>query len=256
MVFNVKNYKILVFGNTDVGLVRKNNEDYWTQLPDEKFYVLADGMGGHKGGEVASREAAQSLCADFKEKLSASPNKDSNAVMELLFDAICDANQIVYRMGKQFEELRGMGTTLCCLYIHDEGLIYAHVGDSRIYRLRNNELQKLTRDDSLLRELIDLGQITEQQSDNFLYKNILTKAVGTAPSIEPTVAIDNIENNDMIIMCSDGLTDMLTDEDIKRIMLEFPEREVAPALVNAAIEKGGFDNVTVVLVKIQENHGK
>lgn len=243
-------YDVSSYGNTDVGLVRQNNEDFWVLMPEEHFFVLADGMGGHRGGEVASREMSESLCSQFKEKLVGASNKDIQTISQLILESICESNQVVYRMGKQFSELKGMGTTLCCLYVHSDGLICGHVGDSRIYRLRKGKLERLTKDDSLLRELIDLGQVSEQQSDQFVYKNILTKAVGTEPFIEPTVTIESIESDDLLMMCSDGLTDMLSDQMIGNILVKVSPKEAASVLVKAAVEKGGYDNVTVVIVKV------
>ncbi|MFI5343985.1 MAG: Stp1/IreP family PP2C-type Ser/Thr phosphatase [Chlamydiales bacterium] len=243
-------YKIIVYGLSDIGLVRQNNEDYWTQLDEDQLYVLADGMGGHRAGEVASREAAETVCLSFKDRYAAC-DKTLEGSMEALYDAICDVNRVIYRMGRQYNELRGMGTTLCCVQLHPDGLIYGHVGDSRIYRFRHQHLERLTRDHSLLRELIDLGQLSEQQADDFLYKNILTKAIGTEPSIEPSVFIDSLEVDDLILMCTDGLTDMLTDEDIETILKQTADKEAADKLLQTAIDRGGCDNVTIVLIKIQ-----
>lgn len=250
MVFQVMLYKISYEGISSVGLVRQNNEDYWTFDLEHQLFVLADGMGGHRAGEVASKEAAEGLCTYYKSNIA---NCDRSLInsMELLFDAIYEINFSIYRMSRQYAELRGMGTTLCCVLFHSEGLIFGHVGDSRIYRLRNQHLERLTKDHSLLRELIDLGQLSEQQADEFLYKNILTKAIGTEPSIEPSVYTDSIQIGDIILMCSDGLTDMLSDEEIQSALLEVPYEEMAQKLVDRAIAKGGRDNVTVVLIFVQ-----
>ncbi len=253
MVLQVMQYKISYYGLSNIGLVRQNNEDYWTHDAENQLFVLADGMGGHRAGEVASKEAAEGLCTFFKTKFI---DSDQSLVssMESLFDAICDVNFYIYRMSRQYSELKGMGTTLCCVQFHPEGLIFGHVGDSRIYRIRNNQLERLTKDHSLLRELIDLGQLSEQQADDFLYKNILTKAIGTEPSIEPSVFTDTIEIGDIILMCSDGLTDMLSDEEIQSAIADVPNTHAAQMLVDQAIEKGGHDNVTVVLIFVQGKH--
>jgi len=241
-------YSVSFVGLSDQGLVRQNNEDFWTYLEQERLFILADGMGGHKGGEVASKEAAEYLSVFFKKNFEES-DKTLTGVMDALFESICEMNRIIYRMSRQFAELRGMGTTLCSVHLHPEGIIYAHVGDSRIYRLRNKKLERLTRDHSLLRELIDLGQLSEQQADGFLYKNILTKAIGTESSIEPSVQIDSIENGDLILLCTDGLTDMLSDQEIQKTLLADDE-EKARTLIEKALERGGRDNVTIVLISI------
>lgn len=251
MVFQVMQYKVFFCGISDVGLVRQNNEDYWAHLDNEHLFILADGMGGHRGGEVASKEAAEYLGLFFKSKFDEC-DKSLNGAMQALEGAIQDMNRIIYRMSRQFTELRGMGTTLCCVHLHPDGIVYGHVGDSRIYRLRNQHLERLTRDHSLLRELIDLGQLSEQQADEFLYKNILTKAIGTESNIEPSVKQDAVKIGDIILMCSDGLTDMLSDEEIRNI-LTIKQADAAPELVKQALEKGGRDNITVVLIIIQND---
>ncbi len=254
MVFQIMPYKVVVHGLSDVGLVRQNNEDYWAQVPDESFYVLADGMGGHQAGEIASREAVEHLCALFKQLTI--NQKSLEGMQAALAEAVKHVNEIVYLMSQGNERLKGMGTTLCCLCVHSEGLICAHVGDSRIYLLRNQQLEQLTSDHSLLRELIDLGQINEKQAGDFHYKNIITKAIGTEPYVEPTVRSQPAEVGDTILMCTDGLTDLLSDEEIRTIMINSSEKDVAKKLIKSAKEKGGYDNITVVIVNIQEKYDK
>jgi protein phosphatase len=145
-----------------------------------------------------------------------------------------------------------MGTTLCCLSFHPEGLIYAHVGDSRIYRLRQGQLEQLTQDHSLLRELIELGQLSEQQAEEFLYKNIITKAIGTELSVEPSVAQTNLEEGDVLLMCTDGLTDLVCRKEMQELLNRYPEEEAVQMLVGKAKENGGYDNITIILVKVKE----
>jgi serine/threonine protein phosphatase PrpC len=245
--------KITSFGLSDIGLVRHNNEDIWMELSPERFYVLADGMGGHQAGEVASREAVIALCHSFQKYLKRK-SKNSRSFAEArhsLRRAIEQANSVVYKMGRSHEMLRGMGTTLCCLYFHEEGLVYAHVGDSRIYCLRDHHLIQLTQDHSLLRELVDLGQLNEHQAGDFLYKNIITKAVGTEPYIDPTVNWCEIKPGDRFLMCSDGLSDLLSLHDIEEVLNQYPDAQAAAQqLVDTAKERGGHDNVTVVLVDV------
>jgi protein phosphatase len=251
MAFPVMLYKISAYGISDVGLVRQNNEDFWMQLKEDLFFALADGMGGHLAGEVASKKAVESLCLLFKEKFSQSDQslKSSKA---LISDSIEEINRAVYRMGRENEELRGMGTTLCCVFLHSEGIIVGHVGDSRVYRLRGGQLKQLTQDHSLLRELIELGQLNELQAKEFAYKNIITKAIGTEPSVEPTVIVSDIHAKDIILMCTDGLTDLLTHQEIQKIISETPAMDVPKKLVKAAKQKGGYDNITVVVIDIHD----
>ncbi len=249
MAFQLMLYKVSVTGASDIGLIRQNNEDSWKLLPEEQFFVLADGMGGHLAGEVASKEAVNHLCALFKQYFDVSKNVVET--QQLLFNLIQEVNLIIYRMGRKREELKGMGTTLCCVLLHPEGIIYAHVGDSRIYRFRNQQLEQLTQDHSLLRELIDLGQLSEQQAEEFLYKNIITKAIGTEPYVEPSLNFASLEIDDIILMCTDGLSDLVNNEQIQEILLSTPENEVVKRLIKKAKQKGGHDNITVVMIKVQ-----
>lgn len=253
MIAYVAPYKVSTFAISDVGLVRHNNEDVWTQLPQQLFFVLADGMGGHKAGEVASRQAVDLLCAFFKEKFFASDQKLETAKL-LIAQAIEQVNQTIHKMATQYEDLRGMGTTLCCVFLHQEGLVYGHVGDSRIYRLRNQELKQLTQDHSLVQELVDLGQLDERQAEDFLYKHIITKAIGTEPLVVPSVESDSILIDDIILLCSDGLTDLVSHQDIQNIMNHTPEAEMAQRLVKVAKQRGGADNITIVLIKVLEKY--
>ena len=252
MALQLMLYRTEVYGATDTGLVRHNNEDCWHQLDDYHFYSLADGMGGHQAGEIASREAVKNIGHFVTENLLS--DKSLHDARELLSDGIRWVNDLVYRMGHRSCELKGMGTTLCCLFLHPKGLIYAHVGDSRIYRMRKGQLELLTHDHSLVRELIDLGQLNESEAEAFQYKNILTKAIGIEPKIEPTVQSDSLQKGDILMMCTDGLTDLLADQEIEQVMKTEPENEMANSLVKKAIAKGGFDNVTVVIVKIQDQN--
>lgn len=251
-------YKLSSAGISDIGLVRQNNEDVWAQLPKKKFYVLADGMGGHKAGEVAAREAVAKLVDIIdNDPEIASGNVDFDEARLLINHAIQEANNHVFKLGRQDPELRGMGTTLCCLYFHPEGLVYAHVGDSRIYRLRHKKLQQMTKDHSLLREMLELGQLDEQQAGDFHYKNIITKAVGTEAHVHPSVRLVDVLDQDIYLICSDGLSDMVSKEEIESILSQKnTPKEMSEKLVALANKHGGNDNITVVIVKVQGPHEK
>lgn len=259
MVIKIMPYKVTAYGISDIGLVRQNNEDSWAHLlPQLNFFVLADGMGGHRAGEIAAKEAVKALCEHFQQTIAiAGPQLSLDEAYGLVQLSIEHANSAVYHLSRSDIELRGMGTTLCSLYCHPKGIIYAHVGDSRIYRLHKHSLGQLTKDHSLLRELVDLGQIDEQNSGDFLYKNIITKAVGTEKSIKPSVHICEAVEDDVFLMCSDGLSDMLSLKEIESILNENLNIEtVAKILVAKAKEKGGFDNITIVIVNINKIHEK
>ncbi|MDP1835294.1 MAG: Stp1/IreP family PP2C-type Ser/Thr phosphatase [Chlamydiales bacterium] len=253
MVRNVMTYKVSASGLSDIGLVRQKNEDVWGQIPEHHIYILADGMGGHRSGDVAAREAVSALTRILKEKLPSLPD-DQRTIFDVggcIRQAIEEANRVVYELSKTDDSLKGMGTTLCCLHIHDEGLIYAHVGDSRIYRLRAGDLEQLTEDHSLLRELVAAGQIREQNAGDFVYKNIITKAIGTEPIVEPSVAVRDLESGDTFLLCSDGLSDLLQKDSIEEILKSDKDMNViAQRLVDAAKARGGHDNITVVLIRV------
>lgn len=255
----IKPLKISAVGLSDIGLVRQNNEDVWGQVPKIHFYVIADGMGGHQAGEIAARETVTTLCEIVSKNLNL---EDEDLTLEearhILIESIEEVNAHVYKMSRKDPDLRGMGTTLCCLLVHPKGLIYAHVGDSRIYRLRSEKLFQLTKDHSLMRELIDLGQLQEKQTGEFFYRNIITKAVGTEPLVEPSVRLTSLMKKDIYLMCTDGLSDMLSLEEMEKIM-NTPStlRHAANELVKAAKEKGGIDNITLVMIKVEdENESK
>ncbi len=256
MVGKIMPYTVTSFGLSDVGLVRQNNEDYWDEIQSLNFSVLADGMGGHRAGEIASKEAVKALIDILSKTLGSSKESlDLTEMHGIIQYAIEHANETIYKMSKSDEQLRGMGTTLCCLLFNLQGVVYAHVGDSRIYRLRDSELEQLTKDHSLLRQLSDAGKIDDYQSGEALYKGIITKAIGTGLSVDPSVHTADVMTNDVYLMCSDGLSDMLTSKEIEDILNEFPDIEKAgKVLVAQAKKKGGFDNVTVVLNKVQDFH--
>lgn len=253
MVVRIMPYKILAYGHTDKGLVRENNEDVWGGVPELGFFALADGMGGHRAGEVASREAIMGLCQFVEDTIGQHNGITLDETSEIIRHIVEQVNNKIYQRGCSEDKLRGMGTTLCCIQFHEDGVVCAHVGDSRIYRLRDKKLEQLTEDHSLLRELIELGQIGEGEAPEFLYKHIITKAIGTEPNVEASVLVCDLVDSDIYMMCSDGLSDMLTQEEIETIMNREPMVEGSVrALIAKANEKGGVDNITVVAMQVQE----
>lgn len=256
MVIPVMPYRVTAFGLSDIGLVRQNNEDTWAALEKLGFFVLADGMGGHRAGEVASKLAVETMCGAIESAFDGNIEdlsfEEAHGVVQLAIEV---TNRAVYETGKECPEYRGMGTTLCCLQFHPKGVIYAHVGDSRIYRLRHNQLEQVTRDHSLIREMVDLGQIHEGHAEEYVYKNIITRAVGTEPEIDPSVHMVDIADNDIYMMCTDGLSDMLSIKEMERILnKDYPLDKASQHLVMNAKERGGYDNVTVVLIRVNKYH--
>lgn len=232
------------FGISDIGCVRQNNEDVWATVLEKQFFALADGMGGRKAGEVAAQLTIENLC----QIIEASPLQN---IPDLLEEAIGKTNSLVYTLSKEKEEWQGMGTTLCCCLFLKDTFYYAHVGDSRIYCYRNKHLERLTIDHSLRAELIARGELSESASISFPYKNIVTRAIGTSVSVEPTIGSRQILSGDIYFLCTDGLTDYLTDAEI---IEEFtPSRslqEIGTALVERAKAQGSSDNISIVLIAI------
>lgn len=244
-------YKIIASAQSDIGLFRENNEDSWAEDPSIHCFAIADGMGGHRAGEIASREAVSTFCQLMKKSLGDACTLEMRT--ELMKTTIEQVNSHIYQLGKSDEEMRGMGTTLCTIQFDHDGVVYAHVGDSRIYRLRDKRLEQITTDHSLVRDLIDLGQLSDQQVPEFLYKNIITRAIGTEPYVQPIVKNCEMRDGDIYLMCTDGLTDMLFREEIEAILNLAPTpSDAVSKLVASANARGGYDNITVILMQVKE----
>lgn len=235
-------YKLESFGISDVGLVRKNNEDVWTVLPDKQFFVLADGMGGHKAGEVASSLAVQSMCKSMA-SLENQPSAEE-ACMRLR-EAFSRANTKVYHESRQNPDYAGMGTTLSCFVITDDYLIYAHVGDSRLYRYRG-KLERLTEDHSLRNALFRDEDLPPQ-----LMRNVITRAIGTHSNILPDIGVIPLRPRDIYMLCSDGLSDYVEESKMALLLSSpLPLEAIGKKLVEAALKRGGNDNITLLLLKV------
>ena len=233
---------------TDVGNSRSLNEDFasYIEKNDYSVYVVADGMGGHNAGEVASRMAVESA-RDYIHKHFAK-NKDSKEKLEtLLKDAIEYANSVVYKKAQSKENLRGMGTTLDVCLIYNSRIYIGHVGDSRVYRIRKEFMRRLTKDHSYVQTLVDDGTITKEEAYSHPKKNMLTKALGCVETVEPDVYTKTFIKDDIILMCSDGLTNMIREEEISKIIKQDKEKAIEN-LVKQANDNGGLDNITVVII--------
>ncbi len=243
------------FGLSDIGPVRPNNEDVWAAKPEIGFFALADGMGGHQAGETAAKETIDSLTNKIAQIIRAEHSSDS--IARRLKEAIELSNQWVYRMSREYRAFAGMGTTLCCLCWTQEAVIYAHVGDSRVYRLRKDRLERLTEDHSLLAKWEAMGKKAQECETPYPYKNVITRAIGTQPKANPEVAISPYEPGDLYFLCSDGLTDVLSDEEIKEILLQSPSLEKAAIeLIQMAKIKGSHDNITVLMIQREDKNGE
>lgn len=256
MIKSSMDVKLTSYGLSDRGLVRKNNEDAWKALESLRFFVLADGMGGHQAGEIASRTAVDLLCELIKDRLPEHPDHPDylEDASERISQTVQEVNRAVHEHGCQTKHLEGMGTTLCCLLIQPAGCVVVNVGDSRLYRLRNLKLKQITQDHSLLRDMLDRGSLTKAREREFQYRHILTKAIGTEDSVAPSSYTIDVQKDDLYLLCSDGLTDLVSDTEIQSIanLMSSNPQSVAHALVNAAKDHGGHDNITVVAVYVND----
>ena len=248
--------KWLGVGLTDIGRVRKLNQDAFSLDNDRQLWVLADGMGGHAGGEVASQIAVDTIPQEFQRLLAAesSPSPTAATLETLLIQAIETANQRICEQSSQNAEIKGMGTTIVVVAltrIHDTSqAVIAHSGDSRAYVLRNGSLSLWTRDHTLMEERLALNLITPEQVRTHPLRHVLTKALGIDLQAYPTVQTYSLESTDLLLLCSDGLTKMLTDQEIQTLVLkEAPNLDrIKNTLVATANRLGGEDNTTVVVI--------
>lgn len=237
------------YGISDIGRSRQNNEDVWAELPDCNFYILADGLGGHQGGEVAAKEAVMGLC-DAIDNLFLSKEKPSpSEAIAAIENGVKHVNKAIRSLALEHRELTGMGTTLCCFLLLENTLIHAHIGDSRVYRFRG-KLERLTQDHSLRQKLLSSGDLDETSAVKFPYKNIVTRAIGTTLSVQADIKTSPIEKGDIYFLCSDGLTDSLSDAMIEQILKNSSSiKDACLDLVEAAKTAGSSDNITVVMVR-------
>lgn len=241
--------KIESHGASDIGLSRLNNEDVFACLSEEKFYILADGMGGHNAGEVAAQMTVDELCKQVQQAYTYSPTPAQ--WKELIKEAIFDTNLKIYQTSEQNAEQRGMGTTLCLALITDKKILIAHVGDSRIYRFRKGRLSRLTQDHSLTGELIARGELDEESAKNYPKKNVITRAIGTQMTVDPELQLLDVESGDLYLLCSDGLSDPVSDMIIADYLDAAASLKVATEkLILAAKEAGGGDNITLLTFRI------
>lgn len=234
-------------GISHIGLVREKNEDKYIMDLQQKLFVICDGMGGHKGGKIASAMAAQVI----ERQYTSNDEQDRSAALNAAINA---ANQKIWQVGSDNPEYQEMGTTATAAVIAGERLIVAHVGDSSLFLLRDGQIRKITTDHTLARQMVIDGLLGEDEVRTCAYNHILTRAVGVQANIEIDNYTEIIQPGDQIILCSDGLTDMLADEEILEIMNENkaaadPE-QLARALVDAALNKGGYDNITIIVLVI------
>jgi serine/threonine protein phosphatase PrpC len=252
--------KFRCVGMTDTGRVREHNEDTIGTDADIGLVVLADGMGGYKAGEVASGITVRTvlgLLKDAVEREDLRLHDDESGLSRpgiLLRDAIQRANKIVYQTARTQANCDGMGTTVVAGLFFDDKLTVAHVGDSRLYRLRNGKLEQVTKDHSLLQELVARGFYTPEEAQRAAAKNYVTRALGVEPTVEVEITETEVTKDDVYLLCSDGLCDMVDDADIQLTINTFGANleTVARQLVQLSNDNGGRDNISVVLVRVLE----
>ena len=238
------------FASSDIGKAREINQDYYSiPKPEDnlQLFILADGMGGYNGGEIASSLATTSAKSYIENNFDKIEH-NKEAILELMKNAIEYANMVVFEKSKQELNLEGMGTTLDICFIYNNKVYVGHVGDSRIYRIRGEIIRKLTKDHSYVQQLVEDGKITREEAEHHPKKNMLLKALGCTSMVEPDLRARNIEAGDILLMCSDGLTNMVEEKEIYRVVRENPET-AAQVLVELANAAGGYDNITVVIIK-------
>ncbi len=236
---------------TDIGEVRDRNQDAYfiSSSVSHPLFIIADGMGGHKAGEIASNMVINVMSTQLKEELKKSVLDDED-IQNKIEDSIAIANEKIYKKSLEDEKFSGMGTTVTLAYERDGRIYIGHVGDSRAYILRENTFYQLTRDHSLVEELMRNGSISKEEAKNHPQRNIITRAVGTSEDIEVDIIVKKRYKNDILLLCSDGLSNMLSDDEIKEVLLGSPSMNKAcEDLVKLSKNKGGFDNITVLAVK-------
>jgi PPM family protein phosphatase len=252
----MSDFELTSYGLSDLGVFRRRNEDALAQLKGLSFYVLADGMGGHKGGDVAASQAIHSVCSQARKHLSSNCEgiETIDQLKTLLKEFIKKANAHLFEMSKSDPSLKKMGTTLLMLLFWKGYALSVHVGDSRLYRLRGGALDQISSDHSLLRELKDSG-IMLPKKDLRRARCILTRAVGTTPSVAPSVETVKVESKDVFLLCSDGLSDALSRDQIEEVLVSASTlKSAVQTLIQRAKKAGGKDNITALIVYCEPSY--
>jgi protein phosphatase len=252
--------KIFYAAASDRGRVRKNNEDAFLADPALGIFAVADGMGGHAAGEIASRLALNTLQESLARAIQSqeaefSPNRTAviSLPSALLVNGIRTANQAVFHSSQEKEEYRGMGTTVVAVYLVDSSPVMANVGDSRLYRIRKKQIDQLTEDHSVIWEQYREGIIPKEALSSSPLKNIVTRALGMQPSVDVDVRELDLEKGDLLLLCSDGLSDLLQDEELLQTVRDAAGdlNQACRNLIDLANRRGGKDNITVLLIQIE-----
>jgi serine/threonine protein phosphatase PrpC len=255
--------KVRVAAKTDPGMKRTHNEDYYQVLEDEKLYIVADGMGGHAMGEVASKMAAETLQEFYRrtrdDEDATWPYKIDRQLSYVENRLVCGiklANWKVHESATKDPRCKGMGTTMVTMMVVADKAYFAWVGDSRGYRIRGDKIQQITRDHSLLEDYKEAKpDMTEEEQRNFPHKNVITRALGMRETVQVDIKYDSLQNGDTLMLCCDGLTGMIDDNRICEIIRQCDEDidKCVTDLVDQANKNGGVDNITVILIRCTED---
>lgn len=247
---------------TDVGSVRERNEDAVASELSTGLVMVADGMGGYKGGAIASEISILVVSAELAELLHQQKKRrlrgNAMSVSDMLKKAVAKANQAIYSISQHSKACQGMGTTMVAGVFYDNKLLTGHIGDSRLYRFRDNALSRLTEDHSLLQEQLNAGLITPEQAKRSNDSHLVTRALGTDPEVELEVNEYPVAVGDVYLLCSDGLTDLVPDEEIAQVLINANNQLdiAAKTLVKLANKYGGNDNISVVIALVKEPFAK
>jgi len=248
---------------TDPGRVRDHNEDCIESRPEIGLFVLADGMGGYNAGEVASGMATSLISDGLQEAwkpgdVQRMSREEAKALSEkLIREQIGRANNAIFTTSQNNPECAGMGTTLVVCLFYDNFLTVAHIGDSRLYRLRGETMEQVTRDHSLLQEQLDSGLITPEEAKLSQNKNLVTRALGIDPTVDAEIHVYETQTDDSYVLCSDGLSDMVEDEEIRLTLITLKQNPnlTVQQLIQAANDNGGRDNISAMLIRVAEPYG-
>lgn len=236
-----------IYSSTDIGLLRKTNEDYYDNYitDDLILMVVADGMGGHNAGEIASELAVKSFVYHFKENLN-----DDISYIDLLINALNYSNGIIYEESHNNEDLLNMGTTIVAALVKDNSLYILNVGDSRAYFYNEYGFRQLSKDHSLVNDLVSNGTITPEEAKTYLQRNVITRSIGAEETVEPNIIAIDIEEKDMVLLCTDGLNTMVEDHEIEEILKkEMSLEDKVNELIDFSLSRGGKDNITISLLE-------
>ena len=252
-------------GLTDPGLKREGNEDFYSTDDLLGLYVVADGMGGHLAGEVASRMAVNLINKCFREWIEGDASVDAlfgypdpslSKYANCVSSSIRLANRVIYEMAHQHKEYHGMGTTVAVLAVIPELIISANVGDSRIYMVRNGQIERLSKDHTIIAEQIEMGILSSEEAENSPMKHVLTRNLGSSKEVDAEIFELAPTNNDRFVLCTDGVTDLISDDEILQMVEEEDNPEtLCGHFIDEALERGGHDNATVVSVYLPRIEG-